>query len=313
MLMEIRELSIDMIDEPGREIRSVTTQENFEKLIESIKRLGVLEPIKVKEVDGRYEIIYGNRRFLAARQAGLATIPAIVADGESAADVEEMVHENLMREDLNPLDLANWLAQVKRVEGLSNETLSARFGFSRGWAEQYLALLRCDDEIQRAVGGGKIDMVSARRLQTVKNPDRRQALLESAVRGGASQSVIAGWVAQEQVAEGTRPAVPRASGALDQADEKPPELKFICLWCNGQFSTEKMITARFCPECYGNLNLAIIEERKLSHEVQSDRNDRPHNGGASALDDRSGEEAGVEGRPRGGAGAEVPPRRDRER
>jgi len=299
-----------MIDEPSLEIRSVIVRENFELLVDSIKRLGVLEPVKVKEVDGRYEIIYGNRRFLAARQAGLATIPAIVADGESDTAVEEMVHENLMREDLNPLDLANWLAQIKGMEGLSNEVLSAKFGFSRGWAEQYLALLKCDDNIQVAVAQGKIDIVSARRLQTIKDPVRREALLESAKRSGASQSVISGWVAQEQVREGTRPGVPQASGALDQV-EKPPELTFICLWCNDKFSTEKMITARFCPECYSDLNTAINKERKESeNEVQPDRSNGPYNESPGAVASGSSPEAEAEGGPRRGAGAEVPPRRN---
>jgi len=286
---EYKQVPVDSIDLPAREMRTYVTEERLNELVESIKQVGILQPLRLKEKGDRYEVVFGVRRLMAARAAGLASVPAVVATaGDKLAGVE-MLHENIIREDVSPVDLGRWLAELKARERLTLEDLGARFGRSRTWAEQYIALTRCDAEIQAAVEAGRVDMVSGRRLQQVRNRERRLNLLEHAVRSGASQNTISSWVAKEQVREGKRPAAPPVSGALDQA-RPSEELTFTCVWCLKQTPQEKMILARFCGPCYTDFKQAVIYEQEKKHNGNQPVEDTgPHNGSTQDLGDQAGE------------------------
>jgi ParB family chromosome partitioning protein len=286
--MDVQQISIDLIDEPKQAIRTIVVQEKLDQLVDSIKRLGILQPLKLKKAGERYEIIFGNRRYLAAKSAGLTSVPAIVADGQHSADPAEMVHENIVREDLNPVDLGQWLKQIKETEGLTYEELGAQFGYSRNWAEQYVALTRCDAEIQAAVEAGHIDMISGRRLQTIKDRSQRMELLSFAVRSGASQNTIAGWVAKAQIEQGSRPAPAPPKGGY-VPDERSPELTFTCEWCNNTKRGDEIINVRLCGECHTGFIAAVKYERERSEN--GDRR-HPDTGSHHPGKDTVGSEAG---------------------
>ena len=180
---------------------------------------------------------------------------------ESASDTAlvEAVHENLIREDVNPIDLARWLREVKREKNLTNTELSTLFGKSHSWASQYLVLLNCDGGIQAAVAAGQIDVVSARRLQSVEDSNVRHSLLTHAVRGGASQTTISSWVARERVSkEGGM-----GNGVLPDSGEPPAPLAplvFTCFYCGASTPSEEQISIPFCSECYQTFVQAVENE-----------------------------------------------------
>jgi len=262
------ELSIDLIDEPEKELRSVISREGLDALIDSIRDRGVLQPLRVRENGERFEVICGHRRLLAARALGLATVPVVVAETSADSSAIEVVHENLIREDVNPIDLARWLQRVKREKGLTNEALSSLFGKSRGWSGHYLALLNCDGGIQAAVAAGQIDVISAQRLQSVVDPSTRHSLLTHAVKGGASQSVIAGWVAREKgnyVSETESGVGPGDLGPI----EAEPSLMFECLFCYAEKPAENQVLIPLCSECYQAFKEAEkLEHKKIGEEVK---------------------------------------------
>ncbi len=268
--MEVIMISVDVIAEPEKPVRSYFEAENFEALKESIKAVGVLQPISVKDEDKGFRIVFGHRRLLAAREAGLSEIPAVVVDISDEELLRCMVDENMVREDISPVDLATWLVLYKQSSGLTNEALGKQFGRGRGWVDMYVGLAHCDEDIQAAVGARHIDINSGRRLQSIEDPESRRMLLKHCVESGASQAVISSWVAREQVRTGQRPAAPPASGAIPES-APPNDLTFNCFWCGELIPMDKMITARFCGPCFTNLKAAVAAENKMNEEPEPER------------------------------------------
>jgi ParB family chromosome partitioning protein len=246
--VEIKELSLDLINSPAVELRTTVDQEYLEALAHSIRELGLLHPIRVREIDGRYEIVSGNCRYLAAKIAGWTAIPCIVTVTAESNLPAITLHENLIRQDVSHMDTARYLAWLKDTKALSVDELAKTFRYSTTWVYQHLKLLECDPEIRDAVDADRLNYQAGLELMRVPKTERRRSLLDSAVRAGASLGVIKGWVASELVEAGLRPASPPVS--LGAAMDIIPELSFTCACCTKVQSTERMILIRSCPECY---------------------------------------------------------------
>jgi len=276
--MELKELSVDVIQSPALEMRSYVTSEKMEELVESLKKVGMIHPIRVKSVEDGYEIVCGQRRYMAAVSAGFATVPAIIVDGELESNRVAMLHENIVREDVDPVSMGRWLLELKKRQDLTNDEIGKMFGYSKSWVESLISLTRCDEPIQDAISAGLIDKQSGRRLQSIADPVQRRELLRHAVKSGATQAVISGWVAHEQVRAGTRPAAPPISGAL-RVGPSSEDLTFTCAWCKKTEKMQHMITARFCPECYSAFKAAVEVEARMAADNKNspdqDDQDKP--------------------------------------
>jgi len=264
-MRELREIPLDLIDVPKQEMRTAVAREKLDLLVDSIRQIGIRQPLEVREKEGRYEIVIGVRRYLAAKELSLATVPAfVITDDDNAARIAT-VHENLVREDVDPVDLGYYLLQVKNERGMTLEEVGAYFGYSKGWADQYIALTRVDPEIKQAVSDGHIDITSARRLMSVKDVERRKIMLMHAVQDGASQRTLNSWITAAEVEQGTRPAYPPVSGAVPSREPVPADLTFTCAWCNNAASTSDMVVMRFCVPCYEMIRNAIEIERSKTN------------------------------------------------
>ncbi len=266
----MEEVSIDLIDPDVPELRSMIAQEKFDELVDSIRALGIIQPLRLAKNGQKYEIVCGHRRYQAAKSLGLAAVPAVVVEGSAHDYLVDTVHENLMREDVNPMDLAQWLQDIKMEKGLTVEALSQMFGKSGGWAGHYLGLLKCDGDIQVAVAQGKIDVISARRLQTVPDAAVRHSLLGHVIQSGASQAVIAGWVKKEKASAGY---VGSALGPAEPgADEETVEIQsFLCGWCNEKKEVADQLMMSLCSVCYQSFREAAkVEQSRLTDESAQD-------------------------------------------
>ncbi|MHB1535840.1 MAG: ParB/RepB/Spo0J family partition protein [Acidimicrobiales bacterium] len=146
-------------------------EEALGSLTASIRELGVLQPILVRSmVDDSYELIAGERRWRAAKRAGLPTIPAIVRDASEMASVEQALVENLHRQDLNPLEEAAAYQQLIEVFGLTHDRISARVGKSRVAITNALRLFQLPPAVQKLLAEGQITAGHARAL--LGTPDR---------------------------------------------------------------------------------------------------------------------------------------------
>jgi ParB family chromosome partitioning protein len=151
--------------------RTSFDEEAMAALTASIREVGVLQPVLVRTVaEDTYELIAGERRWRAARRAGLPTIPAIVRETSEAHSVEEALIENLHREDLNPLEEAGAYQQLIEDFGLTHDQLSARVGKSRVAITNTLRLFQLPPAVQKLMGEGQLTAGHARAL--LGTPDR---------------------------------------------------------------------------------------------------------------------------------------------
>lgn len=150
--------------------RAVFDEETLASLAESIREVGVLQPVLVRRVDDGYELVAGERRWRAARRVGLQTVPALVRDTDDASALEHALVENIHRSDLNILEEAAAFQQLIGDFGLTHEEVAARVGRSRAAVSNTIRLLALPPAVQRLVREGKVSMGHARAL--LATPDR---------------------------------------------------------------------------------------------------------------------------------------------
>jgi ParB family chromosome partitioning protein len=158
----------------------------LEQLALSIRTHGILQPVVVRRADaGGYELVVGERRWRAAQQAGLASIPAVVADVEPRERLELALVENVQRHDLNPIELAlAFRALAER--GATQDEIGTRVGLDRTTVANHVRLLELSRELQADVENGSLSVGHAKALLSVASPERRRALRNRIVSEGMS-------------------------------------------------------------------------------------------------------------------------------
>jgi ParB family chromosome partitioning protein len=158
------ELRINDIDPNMDQPRRHFDQESINELGKSIMEHGVVQPILVKEANGRYTIIAGERRWRAARSVGLEKIPAIILDIDDRKMLEIALIENLQREDLNPIEEAEGINNLMKEYKLTQEEVATRIGKSRSAIANTLRLLRLPDKVRRLLAENSLNPGQARAL-----------------------------------------------------------------------------------------------------------------------------------------------------
>jgi len=172
---------VHLITPNPRQPRSHMDADELSGLVESIREHGVIQPIILSfdEQSGKYTLIAGERRWLAAQQAGLETIPAIIREVNDQQRLELALIENIQRADLNPLEAAEAYRQLIEEFGLSHEELSAQVGKSRVAITNTLRLLKLPETVQKALAGGQITEGHARALLGLPTEDAQSAVLHT--------------------------------------------------------------------------------------------------------------------------------------
>jgi ParB family transcriptional regulator, chromosome partitioning protein len=202
------EIPLDAIVPNPRQPRRTFDDDAMAELVHSIREIGLLQPIVVRSVaPSRYELVVGERRWRAARQAGLTHIPAIVRDTGDDAMLRNALLENLHREQLNPLEEAAAYDQLLKDFGATHEELADRIGRSRSQVTNTIRLLRLPAPVQRRVAAGVLTAGHARALLAVPDPDRQESLATRIVAEGLSVRAV------EEIV---------AVGDLDPARQRPP-------------------------------------------------------------------------------------------
>jgi ParB family chromosome partitioning protein len=217
----LQELPVGAIRANAYQPRQHFDEESLATLSDSIREVGVLQPILVRPLpDGAYELIAGERRWRAARRAGIQTIPALVRDVDDAGALEQALVENLHRADLNPLEEAAAYQQLIEDFELTHDEVAVRVGRSRATITNTLRLLQLPPSIQRQLQEGALTMGHARAL--LGTPDR--AFQEQLARRVAQEGMSVREV-EEAVRlrnEGTQPTRAPSQAAITAAAEARP-------------------------------------------------------------------------------------------
>src|SRR5215472_1088112 len=181
----IHQLALDLIDRNPYQTRSHVDEAALQELADSIKATGVLQPITVRAVPGgRYQLIAGERRWLASQSAGKPTVPAIVRQVSNEQAMEMTIIENLQREDLNPIEQAKAFERLGNEFGLTQEQISIRTGKERSSVANFLRLLRLPANVQAYVAGGHVSVGHAKALLGLDSPEAMSKIAERVITDG---------------------------------------------------------------------------------------------------------------------------------
>jgi len=217
------ELPLDEVTPNAAQPRQVFDEDAMAELVASIGEVGLLQPVVVRpRPAGGFELIMGERRWRASREAGRTTIPAIVRETDDVDMLRDALLENLHRSQLNPLEEAAAYAQLLEDFGCTHDELARRIGRSRPQISNTLRLLRLSPAVQRRVAAGVLSAGHARALLSVEDPEVQDRLAQRVVAEGISVRSLEEIVAVGDGQRGDRPRSvrrkPTAPGLGELAD-----------------------------------------------------------------------------------------------
>ena len=219
---ELRELSVSQIEPNPDQPRKHFDKGPLDALAGSIASAGVLQPLIVRPVDdGRFEIVAGERRWRAAQQAGLDRVPAVVRTSPADERLQAALIENMVREDLNPVDEARACAALVDDLGISKEELARRVGRSRAAISNLVRLLDLPDDVQSLLERGKLSEGHGRAILQVDDQEKRSKLAKQAAAEGWSVRQIENKT-QGARRQGARSALRRAGGSAPRSAPRCP-------------------------------------------------------------------------------------------
>lgn len=250
MTREIRDLPLHLIDPPSRPSRVTINDSATVELANSIRSLGLIHPVIVKPVGERYEITAGHRRYLAHHILAMATIPAEVRDDNETTTTAVKACENMIREQLTPLEEARNILEMHRQMNLSVQQISSLTGKSESWVRQRLDMINWPLNILEAVQAKTVSLAVARWLVRVDDEKYRAYLLHEAAKNGITENTAAAWVGhwqEEQLALPTE-ELPQTMHAARQCTQV--EVRMPCFRCETPTVIHDMMIVRICRKCY---------------------------------------------------------------
>ena len=183
----LNEIEISLIEPNPNQPRREFDQEALQELANSIREVGIIQPITLRQMDnGKYQIIAGERRWRASQIAGLTSIPAYIRTVEDDNVMEMALVENIQREDLNAIEIALAYQHLAEATGMTQEKISSRVGKSRTSVTNYMRLLKLPAQIQMALKNKDIDMGHARSLLAIESPSQQLKLFKEIQRNNYS-------------------------------------------------------------------------------------------------------------------------------
>lgn len=183
---EPTEVEVDLIQPGPMQPRTHFDEGSLEGLADSIRTHGIVQPLLVRRQGDRYELIAGERRWRAARLAGLSKVPVVVKEVPDQDLLEIALIENIQREDLNPIEEAQAYKRLIENVGLTQEALAARVGRDRSYITNYLRLLKLPDDLQQLVIEGRLSTGHARTILGLAHADLQRRIARQVIDGALS-------------------------------------------------------------------------------------------------------------------------------
>jgi ParB family chromosome partitioning protein len=182
----VEEVALGLVVASPLQPRTTFPAEGLAELVESVRENGIIQPLIVRRVGGKLELIAGERRWRAAGQAGLAKVPVIVREATDLEVLELALIENLQREDLNPIEEARAFSRLAEEFGLKQETIAKKVGKSRAAVANTMRLLDLDAELQTHLVQGRLTVGHAKALLGLRSAAEQKAIADQVLRRGLS-------------------------------------------------------------------------------------------------------------------------------
>jgi len=260
-MSKIEYINLADLNLPEFQAHSYTPREQIQELAESIKQIGIIEPLIVRDSDQGIEIVAGCLRYQAAILAGLKAAPCInmSLDPKSAEILK--LHENVKRIPLDHIDQGMTFIMMMEEFNMTEKSIAECVGKSIAYISQHVSLVRIDNELTKAVKDGSISFSQARELMRLNDKYERMRLLSFCQNDGATVQVLQRWV-QEALH-----SIPDSSSSKSSAPSSfiplhAPEISRNCQACGNSIEIGKIQQIIFCQLCAHTILTAISEEKK---------------------------------------------------
>lgn len=275
---KIIELSVADIVFPKEELRTHIYFEDLDELARSIRSVGLLNPLTVRPSGEKYELIAGFRRLKACEIANLATVPCRVVNSDDARADLQKLHENMFREELNPVDEGNFFKRLLVKNNWRIIDLSVQIHKSPSYVSRRIQLTEADPLIVGALADNQINLSIADELSKIDDPDTRSRLLHYAIHSGATVETVRTWRVQYEMDAHMIPPLPIAPPGSDPnaapqdiapiskfGEEPAPNRKIEehvaesrpCFSCMKDIDTRDLYTLYLCPTCRAAIEKAL--------------------------------------------------------
>ncbi|MDR2497709.1 MAG: ParB/RepB/Spo0J family partition protein [Tannerellaceae bacterium] len=263
----IHEIELSRIHPNPDQPRSIFDEETLEELAASIRHVGIIQPITLKETEpDQYVIISGERRYRASLKVGLTRIPAYIKTAADEDIMEEMaLIENIQREDLNSIEIALAYKKLMDSYALTQEKLSERVGKRRTTIANYLRLLKLPAEIQMGLKNKKIDMGHARALIPVADPEVQLALYEQILQDELSVRTVEDMVRAITSGEVPKEETKQESTKKAHVPKLPEEYKMLKDHLSRVFDTKVQLT--YNTDGKGKISIPFSSEDDLERVI----------------------------------------------
>lgn len=266
--MQVQEIPIDNIVEPVAQVRAVMGSEKLAELAMSIKQIGLIEPLIVKKIGEKYEVIAGHRRLLACRMANLEKINCIVRNNNAENEDEIKLHENFYRENVNPADEAEFYAYLINTKKNSIEEVAKKVGKSGAYIRSRLDLISGDEMILEAVRDGQINASIAKELNLIGDRETRLNYLHYAIDNGAKIRTVQEWRKAFEREQRTQEALNQGH-TKEELPDVLPKYYYRCPMCEQPVEVQKIRAVSVCESCYKEIMRSFEENAKKEKNTQN--------------------------------------------
>jgi ParB/RepB/Spo0J family partition protein len=268
------ELAVDAIDEPIAPLRESIDPTELGALIDDMAANGLLQPVGARGPDerGRFEIVWGHRRLLAARSLRWPVMPARLCPADTDPVLARLA-ENFHRHDLNPREEANAVASL-RSSGRPLAEIARVLRRSVSWVEARVELLKWPQELQDSVARGEMTMRAAGILAEIDHDEYRKDLIDEARRTGASAATLGVWLAHYQ-ADRSRIIANRETVHEILERRETFRVLFTCECCAREFDTRESVILRICSHCKRTLDDERRDQEREQAAADEASNGRP--------------------------------------
>jgi ParB family transcriptional regulator, chromosome partitioning protein len=204
------QIDIDLIDPSPYQPRTHFREQALEELAQSIRSSGIIQPLVVRRIGGRYQLIAGERRWRAAQRAPVGRVPVVIRDVPEEVALEMALVENLQREDLNPIEQARAFERLVEEFSLTQEEVAERTGKDRATIANSMRLLRLEQTIQDMIEEGRVSAGHGRALLSINDPKERYDVARRISRGGMTVRQV-----ERLAARGSRSKPPSTITVVD--------------------------------------------------------------------------------------------------
>lgn len=254
----LNEIEISQIEPNPNQPRREFDQEALQELANSIREVGIIQPITLRQVEnGKYQIIAGERRWRASQLADLTSIPAYIRTVEDEGVMEMALVENIQREDLNAIEVALAYQHLAETTGMTQEKISKRVGKSRAAVTNYMRLLKLPAQVQMALKNHEIDMGHARALLAIESPSTQIKLFKEIQKQQYSVRKVEELVQSLKNGEDIK----TSTGKMTTKTQLPEEFSILKQRLTQFFQTKVQMTCS--PKGKGKISISFDNEEEL--------------------------------------------------